>query len=190
MINQTIKIGGCILMLTLGFSLPAAAEKFTVDSESYVAFKVEHAVGLNTGVINKMTGSINVDKNTGQIQEITLEGDVNSLNSFYGRRDELLKSDKFFDAAKYPTVTLRLFVTKDNKKRAELTVKGVTKSIPIMARLVGFRSSSSGAEEAQVNLTGYFNRADFGMDHNVAGEDGQPILGEEIEFFISVHGKK
>ncbi len=97
--------------------------------------------------------------------------------------DELM-GDKYFDAAKYPTIEFhstrieasspgRLSITGD------LSLHGQTHPVTLDATVVGSKADHpmyGGLDVFGLSVTGRFNRSAFGMDHLVA----PGIVGDEI----------
>jgi polyisoprenoid-binding protein YceI len=116
------------------------------------------------------TFSIKDDINPDALEKSTFEMtvDVSSIDTNSAQRDGHLKSDAFFDVAKYPTA---LIVVKSFAKTGdgsyvgdgEITLHGVTKPIKLPAKILlneGGRIRFRGTVE--------INRQDFGIKFNSA----------------------
>jgi polyisoprenoid-binding protein YceI len=85
-----------------------------------------------------------------------------------------LKSDAFFDVAKYPTASYkstRVVFTGDQPSEVigDLTLHGVTR--PVTLKIVSFKCHMPAALKREVcgaDATGSFDRADFGMNYGAA----------------------
>lgn len=92
-----------LLFLTAG----ALAQVKTTVTKSKITFQIKN-LGINTGgSIAGLQTSILFDPahlNTSIIEAIA---DVNTINTDNDTRDEHLKSDSYFDAAKYPRITIK-----------------------------------------------------------------------------------
>ena len=62
--------------------------------------------------------------------QVTVTGDINSINTENDYRDNDLKSDKFFDAQKFPTLT---FKSTGIKKKSTLKITSSVVTLPCMA---------------------------------------------------------
>lgn len=119
-----------------------ASEKiYEIDPmHTYPSFEADHMGGLSVwrGKFNKTSGTITLDKaaKTGSV-DVTV--DVASIDYGLDAMNDMAKSDKLFDAAKYPTATykgkLAGFVDgKPTKVEGELTLHGVTKPVTLTVR--------------------------------------------------------
>jgi polyisoprenoid-binding protein YceI len=100
---------------------------------------------------------------------VELTADVNSIDTDNERRDSDLKSDKFFDVAKFPTLTFKStsFKKVEGKKykaTGDLTIHGVTKPITLDVTLNGpIPHPMSKKDVAGFKITGELKRSDFGV---------------------------
>ncbi len=123
-----------ILVTFCFFGTQLAKAQKALSLQSYrVEYKIKNA-GLNTsGRFDKVSAEVVFDENNLDKSSISATIQVNSLNSGIGMRDKHLKGDDYFDAEKYPTITLRS--TKLTKSgniylgTFNLIIKGVTQSI-------------------------------------------------------------
>ncbi|WP_293691397.1 MULTISPECIES: YceI family protein [unclassified Spirosoma] len=112
--------------------------------------------------------------------------DINSIDTGNERRDGDLKGDRWFDAAKYPSLSFKSTSFKkvaDNKYKVtgDLTMHGVTKPVTLDATMVGpkqmpGRDGKPGPEKVGFKMTGQIKRTDFG----VGGAGAMPV-SEEVE---------
>ncbi|WP_226468665.1 YceI family protein [Luteimonas panaciterrae] len=154
-----------------------ASEKiYEIDPmHTYPSFEADHMGGVSVwrGKFNKTSGTITLDKaaKTGSV-DVTV--DVASIDYGLDAMNDMAKSDKLFDAAKYPTATykgkLADFVDgKPTKVEGELTLHGVTKPVTLTVRSFKcmphpmFKRELCGADAAAT-----IKRDAFGMD---AGKD-------------------
>ena len=161
-LGRAILAGGMATVL----SLPAMAAGGTwqIDpNHSSAQFAVRH-LGLSTvrGAFTKVSGTANLDDKDISKSTVEVVIDANSVDTRVANRDNDLRSDHFFDVAKYPTITFKSKkveqVTPGKLKvTGDLTIHGVTRmvTIPIQARLSG----------SQIQLAGSitFPFSEFGM---------------------------
>lgn len=120
-------------MLLLVANCAIAQVKHTV-TKSTITFQIKN-LGFNTsGSISGLQGDIRFDPANLDSSSISSSVDVNTLNTDNNMRDEHLKSDSYFDAAKYPQITMRSVSIKhksgDNYTGTfNLTIKG--KKLPV-----------------------------------------------------------
>lgn len=113
----------------------ASAQKVTV-LKSTIKFQLKN-LGIKTGgSINGLTA--NIAFNPDKLETSTIEAmlDVSSINTDNDLRDSHLRGDEFFDAAKYPTISMKSISFKhksgDNYTgQFSLTIKGITKTFEV-----------------------------------------------------------
>jgi len=174
----------------------AGPNTWQVDSNHTSAqFSVRHMlVSTVRGTLGKVTGTIDYDgKSVASIKaDVTI--DVNGLNTGVENRDKDLRSDNFFDVAKYPTITFkskRVEPAGKGKFRmiGDLTLHGVTKEVtlavegpsPILKQPNGSKVGSFASTK--------LNRRDFGLQYNRMVE-AAPVVGDEIQVQIDIEANK
>src|SRR5207302_9401561 len=120
-----------------GASALAQSSNWTIDkNHSQVNFAIKH-MGVSTvrGSISGVTGTIVWDEKDPSKSSVEATMDTATVNTNNAARDTDLKSDKFFDVAKYPTMTFKsTSVKRVNGKLqvvGDLTLTGVTKSVTL-----------------------------------------------------------
>ncbi|WP_420146884.1 YceI family protein [Spirosoma sp.] len=111
-------------------------------------------------------------------------GDVNSIDTGNEKRDSDLKSDKFFDAANYPTLTFKStsFKKEADKKykvTGDLTMHGVTKPVTldvVMNGPITNESPRGKQEKVGFKMTSTLKRSDFKV-----GTIPVAVVSEEVE---------
>ncbi len=99
---------------------------------------------------------------------VELTADMNSINTDNEKRDGHLKTDAFFDVAKFPTLTFKSksFTKVDDKNykvSGDLTMHGVTKTIEFNALCRMGMNQKSKKSIAGFKITGVIKRTDFGV---------------------------
>jgi polyisoprenoid-binding protein YceI len=118
---------------------------------------------------------------------ITLTADISSINTDNDYRDNSLKSDKFFDAAKFPTFTFKStsFTRVDDKKyklAGQLTMHGITKPVTLDVVYNGTITNPMNKQPvAGFKLTGKVKRTDFGV-----GESSSAIVSDDVAILANV----
>jgi polyisoprenoid-binding protein YceI len=158
-----------LILATAGFS-----QEWNMDkAHSQIMFGIEH-FGINTitGSFGTVDAKFTASKDDFSDAVIELTADVNSINTGNEQRNNHLKSDAFFDAAKYGTLTFKStsFKKVDDKNyqlTGDLTFHGVTKSVTLNATFNGtFTNPQSKKTSAGFKVTGTINRTDFGIAPN------------------------
>ncbi|QLG88259.1 polyisoprenoid-binding protein [Chitinibacter bivalviorum] len=169
----------------------AAPETYNVDpSHTFASFEINH-LGYSTqrGAFQKTAGTITLDseKKTGSA-DITI--DTASLNTGWEARDKHLKSEDFFNVAKFPSITFKGKTFKfDGDKLAsvsgDFTLLGVTK--PLTLNVVNFKCAPhpmSKKPACGADAVATIKRSDFGMAAYV------PAVSDEVTLRIQVEASK
>src|SRR5215472_16320089 len=129
---------------------------------SEVGFSVRHMmVSKVRGRFTTFSGQlVTADDPTGS--SVTAEIDLSSISTGNEQRDEHIKSADFFEVETYPTMTYRSTGVRVEDGEyildGELTLKGVTKSLPLHLELNGFGPDPFGGTRAGFTATGELNR--------------------------------
>lgn len=152
-------------------------------SKATIAFQIKN-LGINTnGFFGNMQANIQFDPAALGTSAIEATTDVNSINTDNDTRDEHLRSDEFFDAAKYPKITMKSvsFKRKSGNNYSgqfNVTMKNRTKAfeVPFTYVATGNNATFKGSFK--------LNRLDFGV-----GEKSL-VLSNEVIVFIEVETVK
>lgn len=121
--------------------------------------------------------------------KVEVEVALDSISTLNETRDGHLRSADFFEVEKYPTMTYKASgVRQDGDKfvlDGELTLKDVTKVIPLTFELNGFGQHPSGTTVAGFSGTTSINRREFNVNFEGV-QNGLAVVGDKIEIFIEV----
>lgn len=162
-----------ISMLALGLFLSVSvfAQTWNLDkAHSQLNFSITHlTISSIEGQFRSVTATITSSKDDFSDAVVELSADAGSVNTGIDARDNHLKSDAFFDVAKYPTLTFKStsFKQIDAKNYAvtgDLTFHGVTKSVTLNATYNGtVANPMSKKATAGFKITGTIKRSDFNV---------------------------
>jgi polyisoprenoid-binding protein YceI len=146
------------------------AASYTVDpAHTFIGFDIGH-LGLSRvqGRFDKLTGTLTANPKDLAQCGVQLSADVSSIDTVIPPRDADLKSDHFFDAAKYPSLTFKS--TRIRRKGAgyiadgDLTIKGVSKPVSITFKAYGpIKDPWGGTRIGVVAEPLVIRRSDFGI---------------------------
>lgn len=68
----------------------------------------------------------------------------------------------------------------------ELTLKGVTRAVPLRLELNGFGPDAWGGTRAGFSATGEINRRDFGVNWNAAVEGGGVVVADKVSIQLEI----
>jgi len=157
---------------------------------SDVSFSVRHMmVSKVRGKFTKFDATIVTAQNPLD-STVTAEIDLASIDTGNEQRDGHIKSADFFEVETYPTMTYRSTgLTQDGadfKLDGELSLHGVTKSVPLKLELNGFTADPYGGQRAGFSATGEINRKDFGIDLSMPMDGGGVVVGDKITILLEI----
>jgi polyisoprenoid-binding protein YceI len=121
---------------------------------------------------------------------VTAEIDLSSIDTGNEQRDAHIRSADFFEVETYPTMTYRSTGVRQHGDGfildGKLTLKGVTKDVPLTLELNGFGPDPYGGTRAGFTATGELNRSDFGVSFNAAMETGGVVVSEKITLHLEI----
>ena len=170
----------------------SAKGTWSIDaSHSEIGFKVRHLVVTNvSGKFNKFDGSIEAINDNFNDAKISFTADVNSINTGDEARDGHLKSDDFFNAEQFPTISFKSTSVQhvsgnDYKIVGDFTMRDVTKTIELSAEYGGIMVDPWGNTKLGFEVIGKINRSDFNLKWNVMTEVGGAVVSDEIKIHIN-----
>ena len=187
-------LAGAALALYLALPVSVGAETWVIDPAHTVSgFTVKHMMITNvTGVFEVTKGTIEYKPGeAGSVKaDITIES--KSVNTRIGRRDDDLRSDNFFSAEKFPTLTFRSRRVQNVRAEGfdlvgDLTIRDVTREVVL--RVEGPSApirDQQGNRRVGANATPAINRKDFGILYNRAIEAGGVVVGDEVKINLEV----
>ena len=165
------------------FSDPASAGTWTVDpGQSSIAVKAKSMWGLAPvkGRFTEFSG----DGQVSAPQTVSGRIDIkaSSLRTGIGKRDKHLHSADFFEAEKFPDITVVVTGAEASAGdtldlRADLTIKGSTKPVVLTTKV-----TPVGDGGMRLTTEATVNRQDFGVDGNMIGMigDNATISGDLV----------
>jgi polyisoprenoid-binding protein YceI len=175
-------------------SLPATAATSTwqIDPMHTAAqFSVKHlAISTVRGGFSNVKGTVILDDADVSKSNVDVTIDVSTVDTRTPDRDKDLKSDKFFDVAKYPTMTFKSTKVEQAgagklKVTGDLTIRGTTKSVVLdVDGPTAPVKDPWGNQRAAVTATTKINRQDFGVKWNATMDNGGVVVGDEVTITI------
>ncbi len=173
-------------------SLEQYAGTYTLDAaHSRIGFVARHAM------ITKVRGNFNDFAGTAALapvvsdSSVSVEIQVQSVDTRQQQRDDHLRSPDFFDVATYPTITFASTAVSATSEgidiTGDLTIKDVTRSVTIPFSFEGAAVDPFGNHRIGFEGSVQVNRQDFGLVWNAALEAGGVLVGDKVtlEFEIS-----
>ena len=171
----------------------ATATKWVLDpTHSEVQFKIKHLVISSvTGSFKAFQGTVQSAGEDFENAQVEFTLDVDSIDTNQEQRDGHLKSEEFFDSAKFPHIKFvsNSFVKEGGetyKITGNLTMKDVTKSVTLEAEYGGAAVDFYGNHKAGFEVSGKINRKDFGLTWGAVTEAGSIVLGDDVKLMMNV----
>ena len=174
--------------LALGASAPAQAAVETYDIDpvhSWVGFTVSHFFTKVPGFFSMVSGVFVVDRD--RLENSTAEAVIEaaSITTSAGLRSDHLRSDRFFDVARFPTVSFKSKAWKSAGGGAyavtgDLTIKGVKKEVVLKVTPKGFGTGMNGAAISGWEISAALDRRDYGVSAD------QGPIGNTVDVLIFI----
>jgi len=161
-------------------------------AHTQVNFSAKHMMVTTVrGTFHDVTGTIELDENDPTRSRGAFSLKAASVDTNFGARDTHLRSADFFDAVQFPEIT---FVTTAVEPRSgdeyavtgDLTIRDVTRPVTFDVELAGIVKGMSGARHAGFSAKTTIARDDWGLNWNVALEQGGWLVGKEIKIEIAI----
>ncbi len=157
---------------------------------SEVGFSVRHMmVSKVRGKFTKFSGELVTAEDLFD-SSVTAEIDLASIDTGSEQRDAHLRSSEFFDVEKHPTMAYRSTGLRPHGDgyvlEGELTLKGITRSVPLTLEVNGFGPDAYGGTRAGFTATGEINRQDFGVSWSAAMETGGVVVADKVAIHLEI----
>jgi polyisoprenoid-binding protein YceI len=189
--NLTVATAAALLTAAIA-GTALAQETYVIDPvHSQPMFEVQHmGFSLQRGVFSKATGKITLDRAAGK-GAIDVTIDATSVKTIDPKLDTHIRSEDFFNVAKYPSMTFKSSELSFDGDRVvgadgELTMLGITR--PVKLTVANFvcgdhpftKKALCGAE-----VTTTIKRSDWGMKYGIP-----KALGDDVKIMIPVEAYK
>jgi len=169
-----------------GIAIPEPGTYSFDPSHSHVGFVVRHLVVSKVrGRFGDYSGGITIGDDPSESSvEVNIE--TGSIDTRDEQRDGHLRSADFFDAENFPAITYKstgVSHRKGNRWQVEgdLTIKGVTRSVPLEVEFEGVTQDPWGNSRAGFTATTQIDREAFGLTWNQALETGGFVVGKDVK---------
>ncbi len=178
------------------FVSPDQTAKWVLDkAHTSVLFSVSHLVISDVqGSFRNFDGSVETSKPDFSDAKISFTVEVGSVNTDNENRDTHLKSDDFFNAAKFPQMKFvsNSFQPLGNNKyklTGDLTIRDVTKPVSFDVTYGG-TSNAFGGIFAGFKAKTTINRLDYNLKWDKTTEAGGLVVGHDVDITLNVALKK
>lgn len=176
--------------------LEAGSEPQTLKIDpqhSNVGFQVRHIFTNVSGRFRDFEGSLRFDEANPAASSVEVTIKAPSIDTSVEARDKDLRSAKFFEVEKYPTISFKSSVVqphgdKKAKIKGTLTMHGVSKEVVLDAEYLGKLKDPWGNLRYGFHAETSIDRRDFGLTWNEALEAGAVLVGEKVTILLDVEG--
>lgn len=164
-----------------------------IDSaHALLEFSVTHMmIAKVRGRFNEFSGIVELNENDPEKTNVTVEIDVQSVDTRQKQRDDHLRSPDFFNVAEFPKMVFKSTnVSLIDKTKAiltgDLTIKDITKPVSLTVEFNGMSKSPWGTTSAGFSAKGKVNRKDWDLTWNQTLETGGVLVGDEVDINIEI----
>jgi polyisoprenoid-binding protein YceI len=188
-------------LLAFGFTVILSATAASAQTSTWqldpahsnAQFSVRH-LGISNvqGEFTKVSGTVQLDDQDISKSTVAASIDVASLDTRVQRRDDDLKSDHFFDVAKYPTITFqstKIVSTGDGtaKMTGNLTIPGVSKEVTFDVTGPTKPIQVMNGTRRGASATTKINRQDFGIVYmSNTLPSGDEMIGNTVTITLDI----
>jgi polyisoprenoid-binding protein YceI len=180
----------------LGALAALTAGTWNVDpSHSRVGFVARHLMVTKVrGSFTGFSGVVTVGEDPLQ-SKVEATVDAASVDTADEGRDGHLRSGDFFDVEHFPTwslVSTGLTATGGAAYllQADLTIKGITRSVTFELEFEGVATDPWGNTKAGFTAETEISRKEFGLEWNVALETGGVLVGDKVKIQLDIQAVK
>jgi polyisoprenoid-binding protein YceI len=157
---------------------------------SDVAFTVRHMmVSKVRGRFDTFAGEIVTGEKLTD-SSVTASIDAASIDTGNHQRDEHVRSADFFDVENYPTWTFRSTGVRtdgdDLIVNGELTIKGVTRSVPLAVEVGGIGPDLGGGTRIGFSASTTIDRNDFGIDIKMPLDGSGVVVSDKVQIALEI----
>jgi len=167
------------------------AGTWTIDPvHSDVSFTVRHMVVSKVrGFFRTFEGTL-VTGERPEDSAVTASIQLDSIDTNQEQRNAHIRSADFFDVENHPTMTYQsTAIRRDGQDwviDGDLTLKGVTKQVPLKLELNGFGPDAYGGYRAGFSAKGEINRQEFNVSFNASMETGGLVVGDKVGIHLEI----
>lgn len=178
-----------LALATMSAGAQAQTSTWSIDpAHSSINFEVRHMGVSNVhGSIMSLKGTVVYNEQDITKSSVQATADTSTVNTNVEKRDQDLKSPKFFDVAQFPQLSFKsTSVSKSDGKltlTGDLTMHGVTKTVTLdLDGPAPPQTDKNGKTRSGFSASGVLKRTDFGVGA------GYPtaVVGEDVKFSIDV----
>jgi polyisoprenoid-binding protein YceI len=174
----------------------SANETYRFDSSgSTIAFTVRQFLATTNGKFTQFSGTIDLDREHPERSSVSARIQVRSIDTRIKKRDDHLRSEEFFNVAKYPEITFKSRSVKQTGPQSgeiigDLTMHGVTKPVTLHVKLITPLTGEGSLQRTRWEVTtAPLKRRDFGL---MFGSTTEAVSGisQDVAIDIEIEAKR
>lgn len=175
MTSPFLRLGAIALLSAVSVQFLDAADTYKFDqSASMIGFRVRQFLGGTNGKFKQFSGTIVLNREQPELSSVSARLSVSSIDTEIKKRDDHLRSEEFFDVAKYPEIVFTSRTAKQTGPQTgdltgDLTMHGVTKPVTLHVKLLT-PVSNQPAAKTRWAITAELKRRDFNLKFAKAAE--------------------
>jgi polyisoprenoid-binding protein YceI len=200
------KVVAWLLVIAILFGGAVAAQAGTASPAGVVTYRVvktysnvsftifKWVVMKEEGLFREFSGQIQYDPSAPSRSKVSFAVQVDSIDTRNTTREAVLRSEDFFDAQKYPTMTFRsasVQAMPDHtlQVNGDLTIHGVSKRITIPVKYLGANVVPNVGQLAGFETSFTIDRTDYGVN-GWKWSGGKIALSKEVTIHLTIGGQK
>ena len=179
------------LLLITGFSGEQPATWSIDNTHSTIGFKVRH-LGISNvrGEFGDYDATITMEDDNLESLQASVTIQVGSINTRNERRDNHLRSDDFFSAETFPTMTFESTGVRNVDGSTfelvgNLTIRDVTQEVVLSGEFFGVAAMGD-SERAGFEARTTVNRIDYGLKWDRLTEAGGAMVGHNVDIILEL----
>jgi polyisoprenoid-binding protein YceI len=161
---------------------------------SNVSFSIMKFFFKEEGGFRDYSGTVFYDPSNPRNSRVSMTVQAASIDTRNTHRDESLRSDDFFDADKYPTLSFSSTSVVAKRQgelevTGDLTIHGITKRITVSVRFLGTKELQGWGNFAGFDAVFTIDRTAFGVNGS-RWSGGDLILSKEVTIHLAIGGVK
>ncbi len=194
MLVAVVLLAGFSFLRTADAPAPRDGERavYKIDRvHSWIGFKVRHLGVSNVqGQFRDYDAAVEMEGDDLSTLQADVTIDVASVDTGVERRDNDLRSERFFDAENYPTITFASKAVRNIDGETfelvgDLTIKDVTKEVTLDAEYLG-RARMGDSERVGFSAETKINRKDFHLNFDRLTEAGGFVVGHDVRIILEI----
>lgn len=152
---------------------------------TFAEFVTQHLViGHVQGRFDRVNGKADIAEDPA-LSSLEVSIETASVSTHNAKRDEDLRSPRFFDVEKFPAMTYesaKIVAELDGRWTVEgrLTIRDVTQLVPLSVNITGIIEDPQGDVRVGIHAHAKASRRDFGLLADLEQESGGILVGKDV----------